>query len=94
MKVRIPSSLRRLTGAAVVEEIAATTGELVTCLDARFPGLSERVCEPDGQLKRHINIFVNGVNVRDLQGMDTVLAAGDEVLIAPAMAGGEALHSR
>jgi molybdopterin synthase sulfur carrier subunit len=88
MKVRIPSSLRRLTGAAAVEETAATTGELVTRLDARFPGFAGRICEPDGQLKRHINIFVNGVNVRDLQMMDTALAAGDEVLIAPAMAGG------
>ena len=88
MRVRIPSSLRRLTGAATVEETAATAGDLVARLDTRFPGFSERLCEPDGQLKRHINIFVNGVNVRDLQGMATALAAGDEVLIAPAMAGG------
>ncbi len=89
MKVRIPSSLRRLTGsAAVIEETAATVGELIARLDARFPGFGARICEPDGQLKRHINIFINGVNLRDRQGMQTALGADDEVLIAPAMAGG------
>lgn len=89
MKVRIPSSLRRLTGsAAIIEEPAATAGELIARLDDRFPGFGERICEPDGHLKRHINIFVNGVNVRDQQGMQTALGPDDEVLIAPAMAGG------
>ncbi len=89
MRIRIPSSLRRLTGSAsLAEEQAATLGELMTRLDARFPGFREKLCEPDGQLKRHINVFVNGVSVRELHGIDTALTAGDDVLIAPAMAGG------
>lgn len=89
MRVHLPSSLRKLTGgAAVVEASAATVGELMDHLEAGFPGCKERLCEPDGQAKRFIRIFVNGADVRDLQGMQTPLAAGDEVIIAPAMAGG------
>lgn len=89
MKVRIPSSFRKLTGGgAAVEESAATVSGLIDRLEERFPGFKDRLCEPDGQIKRHINIFVNGTNMRDLQGMQTALSASDEVLISPAMAGG------
>jgi sulfur-carrier protein len=91
MMVRVPSSLRRLAGSrTVVEEVGApvTIDELFRRLDVRFPGFREQVCEPDGRIKRYLHIFVNGADVRNLQGLDTVLANSDEVSIVPAMAGG------
>jgi sulfur-carrier protein len=89
MRIRIPSSLRRLTaGQSVIDEQATTVAELVDRLDVRFPGVKDHLCEPDGALKRHINVFIGGTNVRDLQGMATPLQTASEVLIAPAMAGG------
>jgi sulfur-carrier protein len=50
--------------------------------------LKERVCDPDGGIRRFVNVFVNGKNVRDLQGAETPVKVGDEVGIIPAMAGG------
>jgi len=89
MRIRIPSSWRKLTnGAAAVEESAATVAELIDRLDVRFPGLAGKMCEPDGQLKRFINVFVSGKDIRNLQGVQTPLQDGDEVVIAPAMARG------
>ncbi len=89
MRVRLPSSLRKLTGGkAVVEQSAATVGALFEALEADFPGFKDRLCEPDGRLKRHINVFVNGKDIRSVQDMQTPLAEGDEVIIAPAIAGG------
>ena len=89
MIVRLSSSLRRLAGGqAVVSESAATVGDLLDHLGERFPGFAARVCEPDGAIRRHINIFVNGHDVRNLKGRATPLVESDEVIIAAAMAGG------
>jgi molybdopterin synthase sulfur carrier subunit len=54
----------------------------------RFPGLKDRICEDDGEIRRFVNIFVNGENVRDLDGAATTVKSGDEIGIIPAMAGG------
>ncbi len=50
--------------------------------------MRERICEPDGTIRRFVNVFVNGDNVRDRDGVRTPLHPGDEVGIIPAMAGG------
>lgn len=89
MIIRLPLALRRLAGGqSTVSESAATVAELLERLDQRFPGLADRVLEPDGALKRHINVFVNGRDVRGLQGLATLLGSDDEIVIAAAMAGG------
>ena len=89
VQVLIPTPLRRFTdGQARIEAAGGTVGELLTALDARYPGLGERIQEPDGQIRRFVNVFVNGKNVRELDGPATPLKAGDEVGIIPAMAGG------
>jgi len=89
IQVLIPTPLRRFTdGQARVEASVQTVGELLAALDQRFPGLGERILEPDGQIRRFVNVFVNGTNVRQLDGTNTPLQAGDEVGIIPAMAGG------
>jgi molybdopterin synthase sulfur carrier subunit len=87
--VLIPTPLRRYTnGEAKVTGEGATVGEVLSGLDARYPGLKERICEVDGEIRRFVNVFVNGENVRDLSGADTAVKAGDEVGVIPAMAGG------
>lgn len=85
----IPTPLRRFTnGDSRVAGTGATVAELLDSLDLAYPGLSERLREEDGQIRRFVNIFVNGANIRELEGSATVLEPGDEVGIIPAMAGG------
>ena len=91
MRVRVPSPLRPLTGGQA--EVSAPTGSLSAVIDAleqTYPGLKGRLCEADGTLRRSVNVFVNEEDVRFLQGLDTVLAAGSRVSILPAVAGGAA----
>jgi sulfur-carrier protein len=89
--VLIPAPLRKLTGGeARVGADGATLAELFESLESRYPGIKERVCDPDGQLRRFVNVFVNGENARNLDGVSTTVSNGDEVGIIPAMAGGSA----
>lgn len=88
--VLIPTPLRRFTnGQAKVGATGGTISELLDALDREFPGLSEQVREPDGRLRRFVNVFVNGANAREQEGAETAVKPGDEVSIIPAMAGGE-----
>ena len=87
--VRIPSPLRRLTGnQAKVQIGGGTISELVAALDKRFPGLKDRLVDETGDIKRFVNVFVNGEEIRTLQGAATPIKDADEVSIIPAMAGG------
>jgi molybdopterin synthase sulfur carrier subunit len=89
IQVLIPTPLRRFTdGEARVSASGETVADLLDALDARYPGLGERIRENDGQIRRFVNVFVNGDNVRDGEGAATRLKPGDEVGIIPAMAGG------
>jgi len=91
VSVRIPTPLRKLT--LEKEVVSADGGTLLACidgLDEQYPGLKERLCDEAGQLRRFVNVYVNGEDVRFLQGLDTALNAGDEVSIVPAVAGGAA----
>lgn len=89
IQVLIPTPLRRYTGGeARVPGAGASVGEVLEDLNARFPGIRDRVCEDDGKIRRFVNVFVNGQNVRTLQGASTPVKDGDEIGIIPAMAGG------
>lgn len=89
VRVLIPTPLRRFTdGEARVEASGGTIGELLDDLDRRFPGLAERIRDEEGEIRRFVNVFVNGTNARERDGAATALAPGDEVGIIPAMAGG------
>lgn len=88
-KVRIPAPLRKLTqDKAVVEVEGATIKELLAGLEKNYPGLKERICDESGQIRRFVNIFVNGEDIRFKEGADTKIDAGSEVSIIPAIAGG------
>ncbi len=89
VKVRIPAPLRRLTGGQeVVTAEGSRLKDCIEALEAQFPGLKERLVDEAGQLRRFVNVYVNGEDVRFLQGLDTILRPGDEVSIVPAVAGG------
>ena len=87
--VKIPTQLRSVTGGeaeATVEE-AGTVGEVLDGLYDRYDGLRERITE-NGELRRFVNIYARGEDIRFGQGLDTPVADGDEVTILPAVAGG------
>ena len=87
--VRIPSPLRRYTnGQSKVEGKGANISELIENLESQYPGVKTRLCEENGQIKRYVNVFVNGEEIRTLQGSETAITDKDEVSIVPAMAGG------
>ncbi len=90
VKVRIPTPLRKLTNDLDVV-VADGAGTLIACIDElerQYPGLRERLCDETGELRRFVNVYVNGEDVRFQQGLQTPLQAGDEVSIVPAVAGG------
>lgn len=89
VKVRIPTPLLSLTqGQREVEAEGATLKELIEDLERKYPGLKERLCDEEGNLRRFINFFVNDEDIRFLQGEETPLKPGDVVSIVPAIAGG------
>lgn len=87
--VKIPTQLRSVTGgeAETSVEDATTVGEVLDGLYERFEGLRERIAE-DGDLRRFVNVYVEGEDIRFLDGLDTPVEDGDEVTILPAVAGG------
>jgi sulfur-carrier protein len=87
--VRIPTPLRKLTAEAdVVSGEGSTLLECIDSLEARYPGLKDRLCDETGELRRFVNVYVNGEDVRFQDGLQTPLTGGDEVSIVPAVAGG------
>lgn len=89
VNVLIPTPLRNLTANDDTVQIEATTiAGLVDALEARHPGMGNRLRGDDGALRRFINIYVNDEDIRFLQGADTALKDGDQVSIVPAIAGG------
>lgn len=90
INVRIPTPLRKLTNDRdiVVVENGSALAEAIEALDRSYPGLKERLCDETGEIRRFVNIYVNGEDVRFLAGLQTPLKPGDEVSIVPAVAGG------
>jgi molybdopterin synthase sulfur carrier subunit len=95
INVRIPEVLRKLTGGAdLVAVEASNVGDMLVAIDAKHPGLKERICDDKGNVKRFINIFVNEEDIRFQDNLQTPLAAGAEVSILPAIAGGSAARDK
>ena len=89
LRLIIPTPLRRLTGdAETVEVEAGTVKEVLDRLEERYPGFQSRVCDDEGQLRRFINVYVDGEDVRFLEGLSTEVPDGAELSIVPAIAGG------
>lgn len=85
MKVHIPSALRSYTDSGQAEASGATLAAMLADLDRSYPGIRFRMIDEQDRIRRHIRIFVNGEQVRDLAQR---LEAQDEVVIVQALSGG------
>jgi molybdopterin synthase sulfur carrier subunit len=87
--VKIPTPLRKLTnGATSVDTDGSTIGEIVAALESAFPGMKERLVDESGDLRHFVNIYLNGEDVRYLDGLNSAVSDRDELSIVPAVAGG------
>ena len=87
--VRIPTTLRPLSGgASTVEVDAGALADVIKALDAAHPGFQDRLLDEEGNLRRFVNVFVDDDDVRYLDGLATEVPDGQTVSIIPAVAGG------
>lgn len=88
VKVRIPTQLRSLTaGSGEVAAEGSTIAEVIRDLEQRYPGISDRLLSA-GELRRFVNLYVDGEDVRVQEGVETPVPPGSDVAIIPAVAGG------
>jgi molybdopterin synthase sulfur carrier subunit len=88
--VRIPSPLRRLTdGKDVVDADGGTIKDVIENLESNFNGFKERLIDENGEMRYFVNVYLNGEDVRFLDGILTETNTGDEISIVPAVAGGK-----
>jgi len=89
VRVRVPTPLRKYTqGADEVNAQGSNVKSLVEDLEKNYPGIKERICDETGKVRRFVNVYVNGDDIRFLQNLDTALKEGDNISIVPAIAGG------
>ena len=67
---------------------AHSVRDALGCLERTEPALHRNLCDETGKVRRHLNVFVNSDNVRDLKGVDTPLKTGDVLTFLPAVSGG------
>ncbi|MBN9621843.1 MAG: MoaD family protein [Actinobacteria bacterium] len=86
--VKIPTQLRAATGGESEVQVEGTNvGEALDAVFAAYGDLKERITQ-DGTLRRFVNVYVSGEDIRFQQGLETAINEGDEVTILPAVAGG------
>jgi molybdopterin synthase sulfur carrier subunit len=89
--VKFPAVLRaNVGGAREVDAEGSTIGEVLESLIGVYPALKDQLYTDDGELNRFVNVYLNGQDVRYLEGRGTPVGEGDEVRLLPAMAGGAA----
>jgi sulfur-carrier protein len=87
--IRVPAVLRDCCkGASELLLSAPSVRAALDQLERSYPALHKSVCDETGTLRRHVNLFVNAYNVRDREGLDTVLVPGDVITILPSVSGG------
>jgi len=87
--IHIPGPLRGYCdGAAQLSISANTVRAALQELERNRFALYRNICDETGAVRRHLNVFVNSDNVRDLDGIDTMLMPGDLVTVLPAVSGG------
>jgi sulfur-carrier protein len=88
--IQLPSALRACCqGATEIKLSAPSVRAALEQIERSYPSLYRSVCDETGAVRRHVNLFVNSSHVRDREGLDTVLVAGDVLTILPAVSGGE-----
>jgi molybdopterin synthase sulfur carrier subunit len=88
-RVKLPTQLRDAAGGqGAVEADGSTVGEVLEALYSEHEDLRDRLSDGDGGLRRFVNVYVGGEDIRFGDGLDTAVSEGDEVQILPAVAGG------
>ena len=89
VKVKIPTQLRTAAGGESELQVeGGTVGEVLDALFERHGELRDRLSDDNGGLRRFVNVYVDGEDIRFAEGLETTVADGDEVQILPAVAGG------
>ena len=89
VRVRVPTPLRKFTkGVDEVDAQGNNIRSIVEDLEKNYPGIKERICDDSGKVRRFVNVYVNGDDIRFLQNLETSLKEGDNISIVPAIAGG------
>ncbi len=89
VRVRVPTPLRKFTkGVDEVDAQGNNVRSIVEDLEKNYPGIKERICDESGKVRRFVNVYVNGDDIRFLQNLETALKEGDNISIVPAIAGG------
>ncbi len=87
--VKIPAPLKfYVDNQSEFHAEGSTVGELLESVIARYPAFKPHLFDSSGRLRRYFNVFVNGVHIRDLNGMETPLQESDRVILMASAAGG------
>ena len=87
--VKIPTPLRKLTNnETTVDAVGKTIEQIVESLDSAYPGMRERLIDDNGDLRHFVNIYLNGEDIRYIDGLKSPVSDNDELSIVPAVAGG------
>ena len=87
--VKIPTPLRKLTNNETsVDAVGKTIEQIVESLDSTYPGMRERLIDDNGDLRHFVNIYLNGEDIRYIDGLKSTVRDNDELSIVPAVAGG------
>ncbi len=89
VKVRVPTPLRRFTGGN--DEVTVNGDSIkavIADLEKNHPGIGERLLDEKGDLRRFVNVYLNGDDIRFLSQLDSKVKDGDDISIVPAIAGG------
>ena len=91
--VKIPTPLRKLTNNETsVDAVGKTIEQIVESLDSAYPGMRERLIDDNGDLRHFVNIYLNGEDIRYIDGLKSPVSDNDELSIVPAVAGLSLIH--
>lgn len=91
VKVTLASALSKYADGERHIDIDVDEGRLsavIESIGAKYPGIKDRTLDDQGEIRRHVNVFVDHENVRFLGGLDAPVTDGAEVSILPAVSGG------
>jgi len=89
VRVRVPTPLRRFTaGSDEVTASGDSVKAVINDLERRHPGIGERLLDEKGELRRFVNVYLNGDDIRFLSQLESKVKDGDDISIVPAIAGG------
>jgi len=89
IRVRVPTPLRKFTaGSNEVSAGGDSVRAVIEDLERRYPGMRERLLDEKGELRRFVNVYLNGEDIRFLDQLNSPVKDGDDISIVPAIAGG------